>query len=198
MPYPAIKLELTTYHRDGSFETIPGNMADVLPIEHDAMKLALSSGRQAGLDGNPPVGAVLIDHDSGKSWGAKTIDKTSGVLLDHAEIRVYGMAAETVGDDLSNCSLVTTAQPCNTCTSPYAEGKIGRIVFAAPRAAIFAATEIMRPRKLNMHELLVDGDTHTQVIGGYMGRQALKNFIAWSEMRQATSTQPKKPRAKVR
>ena len=47
-------------------------------------------------------------------------------------------------------------------------------------------------------DLLVDGDTATQVIGGYMGKQALKNFIAWSEMKQATSSKPKRAGTKVR
>ncbi|HSX17620.1 MAG TPA: deaminase [Patescibacteria group bacterium] len=156
--------------------------AELTEAEEEAMALCLAMGRSALTRGNPPVGAVLLDNERGLSWGAMTIDKTTPHILGHGEVRAYGQAHEVVGDQLQNCTLVTTAQPCNTCTCPYAEGQIGRIVFAAPRSAIYAVSGLMRPREINMPDLLRDGNTTTVVMQGHRARDALASFATWGEL----------------
>lgn len=156
---------------------------EISEMEKHAMALGFDFAEEALREGNPPVGAVLIDHESGQLWGAKTDDNTSGDILGHAELRAYGLAKDTVGRELENCTLVTTAQPCNTCTSPYAEGKIGKIIYAAPRKKIFEVSGIMRARKINMGDLLEDGQTDTFVTEGYEADRSLDLFAVYGILR---------------
>lgn len=183
---PSIELRTTHYYRDLSYvHSQTAGEPYITELENTAMDMAMKLGEEALADGNPPVGAVLIDNKAGQTWGAKTVDKTTPRLLAHAEIRAYEAAQPTVGDDLTGCTLVTTAQPCNTCTSPYAEGKIGKIIYAAPRWAIYQVSGIMRRRSINMHELLIDGDTETVVVEGYRAEQALGTFALYGLLRSA-------------
>ena len=184
---PHVEIRTTHYYRDGEFVFGHASEAYVTEMEQRAMDICFTLGEQALQDGNPPIGAVLINNETGQFWGAKTIDKTTPKLLGHAEVLAYEMAHSNndVSDDLRNCTLVSTAQPCNTCISPYAEGKIGKVVYAAPRWAIFQLAGIMRKRTINMHELLLDGDTETLVIEGYQAEKCLGNFALWKILKEA-------------
>src|SRR5487761_1389966 len=182
MSFPEVELKSTQYHRDGSFETTEVALTE---IETRAMDMVIALGEEALHDGNPPIGAVIIDYDSGQMVGGKTIDKTTPRLLAHAEIRAYNLAQNKLGDDLKNAVLLSSAQPCTTCTPPYAEGKIGKIIFGAPRWAIFEVAGIMRPRRINLHELLTDGDTETTVTEGYRAEEILGMFSLWASLRDA-------------
>ena len=157
--------------------------AEITDTEHEALLFCLSLGRKALEGGNPPVGAVLLDNLRGLAWAAMTVDKTTPDILGHAEVRAYNAARTTVGDQLQDCTLVTTAQPCHTCTCPYAEGKIGRVVFAAPRSDIYQVSGLMRPRKINMPDLLRDGNTNTLTIQGHLAGRALTYFATWGALR---------------
>ncbi|HEX5744495.1 MAG TPA: deaminase [Candidatus Saccharimonadales bacterium] len=168
----------THYTPDGSFRVVE---ADLSELEMHAMDMSMDLAEQALRGGNPPVGAVLIDLGSEQVWGASTSDKTERHIMAHAEMRAYDQAQPTVGDELEDCVLVTTSQPCTSCTPPYVEGKIGRIIYAAARSEVWPVTGIMRPRNINMHELLVDGKTDTTVIGGYRAEEALAKFALWGQ-----------------
>lgn len=180
---PSVELSANLYLPDGGVTPVEAEISD---LEKRSMELCLELGELALQDGNPPIGAVLLDRKRNLVYGSgTTIDKTVPTILGHAEIMAYRKAEPTVGDDLRECTLVTTAQPCNTCTSPYAEGKIGKIIYAAPRSAIFEVSGLMRPRKINMHELLVDGATETTVVEGFGANQSLKKFARWRKMQDA-------------
>lgn len=185
---PSVELSANLYLPDGSVTPVEAEISD---LEKKAMGLCLELGELALQDGNPPIGAVLLDRKRNVVHGsATTVDKTMPTILGHAEIRAYMEAEPTVGDDLRECTLVTTAQPCNTCTSPYAEGKIGKIIYAAPRKTIFEVSGLMRPRKINMPDLLADGDTETVVVEGLSANQALKKFVKWGKIQKDKATDP--------
>lgn len=187
---PPIDLEGFQYYPDTSIQS---ENPLVNPLENAAMTMCFALAQEALTNGNPPIGAVLIDRSrrGGRTWGAKTTDKTNPRLLAHAEVRVYEDAHKQLADDLSNCTLVTTAEPCVTCSAPYAEGKIGRIILAAPRAAVREVTTtashpgLMRKRKINMHDIIKDGSTQTQVVSGWRAAEALKLFADWAVYREA-------------
>ncbi|HLZ14487.1 MAG TPA: deaminase [Candidatus Saccharimonadales bacterium] len=157
--------------------------AEVTDSERAAMERCLELGHIAMRNGNPPIGAVLLDHKSDQSWEAVTDDKTTGNLLGHAELNAYIAARATVGGDLRSCTLVTTAQPCTTCIGPLAEGKLGRVVFAAPRREIRLVSRLMRTRIYDMDDSLWDGDTTTMVLRGHLASDALRQFAIWPALR---------------
>lgn len=164
----------------GNFESVPVELSD---LEQEAMARCVALGGIALETGNPPVGAILLDHDRGLQWEDVTTDKTSRNLQGHAELGLLRQATPTVGNDLRNCTLVTTAHLCNTCTAPYAEGNIGRIVCGVPRSAVWQVARLMRPRKINMHDLLLDGDIDTTVTTGLKTEEILRNFVTWAVLR---------------
>lgn len=182
------ELVATHYLPDGSFQAVE---AKLLEPEIHAMDTAFDLADQALQSGNPPVGAVLLDRERSLLWAASTADKTDNhIVIGHAEVRAYHLAQPTVGDRLEDCTLVTTCQPCSSCTPPYAEGKIGRIIYAASRTAVWETTNyrLMRSRRINMHELLADGATDTVVIGGYRQTTALAKFVRWTELHPELTT----------
>lgn len=146
------------------------------------MEIALDEAGEALSEGNPPIAAVLIDHDSGILWGGKTVDKTEGHLMRHAELRVYDLAQPVLNDNLENCTLVSTSQLCSSCTPHYAEGRIGKIIIGAQREMVYPLTGIMRPRKINMPELIEDGNTDTLVIENFMALRSLQLFVKYGRL----------------
>lgn len=169
------------YLPNGSFYSIEAELSD---LEISAMYTALAYADEALSDGNPPVGAVLLDRANDREWGASTADKTNKhLVLGHAEVRAYDLAQPKVGDQLEDCTLVTTSQLCTSCAPHFAEGKIGKVVYAASRREIWEATgkTLMRQRRVNMHEALSDGATNTVVVGGYKRAEALAKFMVWAE-----------------
>jgi tRNA(Arg) A34 adenosine deaminase TadA len=179
MALPEIALESTLYLPNDGFKPVETQLSS---FDEHLMGLCFDLAEMALSEGNPPVGAQLYSSRTGQTWGAKTIDKTNRRLMGHGEVRAYNDAAESLGDDLSDCTLITTSEPCVTCTAPYAEGQIGRIIFAAPRPAIRQVSGLMRSRNINMHDLLVDGNTRTVVTSGYQAERALALFSTWGEL----------------
>lgn len=154
---------------------------EITDTEAAAFDLAFELGREALEDGNPPCGAVLLVNDGEHLYGGKTHDKTSRDIMGHAELVSYREAQHLVGDDLTQSTLTTTAVPCDTCINPYAEGKIRKIIASAPRRYVYPLSGIMRPRKINAHELLHDGATETILIMNYRLEKVLAQFAIYGK-----------------
>ncbi|HEX7963849.1 MAG TPA: deaminase [Candidatus Saccharimonadales bacterium] len=179
---PRVPILGTQYYPDKRIE--PAS-PDLEPLEEQLLVACLSMGELALLNGNPPIGAVLLNRETGAFWGALTVDKTRRTIFGHAEVRAYFLAEDTVGDQLENCTLITTAQPCSSCTPPYAEGKIGRIVYAAPRDKVREVCDLMRERDFNLPQAVADGKTTTTVIEGHHAPEALAAFAVWGQLHKA-------------
>ncbi len=182
MSFPELKPNAVRYHPDETVEQLRGPVVTT-DVEDSAMSLALSLAAVSLQNGNPPVGAVLINNATGKTWANRTDDKTTRNLVRHGEMVAYFDAQPEVGDDLSDCTLVTTAELCSSCTPHYAEGRIGKIIYAAPRAYVFPLTNIMRPRNINMPDLLKDGNTDTTVIENYRMIESLGLFATYGALK---------------
>lgn len=168
----------TAWHYTPNGDVFPAEPV-VTDIERGAMTWALQLAEEALHDGNPPVGAVLLVNSGEHSIGAKTHDKISRNLMGHAELVAYEDAHKIIGDDLSGSTLITTAVPCTSCTPHYAEGKIGKVIAAAPRRLIYPLAGIMRPRAINMHDLLADGETDTTVVLNHRLTESLGKFATY-------------------
>lgn len=169
------------YMPDGSVAEVDPELSD---LEQDAGDFAHALAQEAFRDGNPPVGAVLLVNQGERAFGAKTHDKTSLKINGHAEVVAYEDAYKIVGDDLSAATVMSTANLCSTCTPLYAEGKIGKIVTAAPRRFIYQLPGLMRPRNINMHELLADGETDTISIINYQLERSLALFALYGKLKE--------------
>ena len=98
-----------------------------------AMELALGQARAAGLRGEVPVGAVVIDGASGETLAATgnrcEADHDPSA---HAEMLALRAAAAKLGvSRLAGCDLYVTLEPCPMCAQAASFFRVRRLYFGA-------------------------------------------------------------------
>ncbi|HEY5072642.1 MAG TPA: nucleoside deaminase [Caulobacteraceae bacterium] len=98
------------------------------------MRIALKEAQAAGLAGEVPVGAAIIDPASGAVLArAGNAPIAASDPTAHAEILCLRAAAARLGAyRLTGLTLVVTLEPCAMCAGAISHARIGRLVFAAP------------------------------------------------------------------
>ena len=95
------------------------------------MNIALKEAYKAYKNDEIPVGAVIIDNNSGKiiSKGYNKKEKKN-ISIFHAEIDAIIKASKKLNNwRLNNCTLYVTLYPCKMCLSVIEESKIKRVVY---------------------------------------------------------------------
>jgi tRNA(Arg) A34 adenosine deaminase TadA len=97
------------------------------------MARAFAEAEAAGLRGEVPVGAAVVDSRSGRVLAAagnrteQDADPTA-----HAEILAIRAAAKAVGEPrLPDCDLYVTLEPCAMCAAAIAFARIRRVYYGA-------------------------------------------------------------------
>jgi len=98
-----------------------------------AMALALDAAQKAAIQGEVPVGAVVLDPMTGKIIACAgngpigAHDPTA-----HAEILALRAAGVVLGNyRLTDLTLVVTLEPCAMCAGAISHARIGRLVYGA-------------------------------------------------------------------
>lgn len=100
-------------------------------------------GRAAGEKGNPPVGAVLVKNNEIFSEAAE-VTRSKNDITCHAEIEAIRIAVKKTGNnDLSDCTLFTTHEPCVMCSYVIRFHKIKKVVFLHEVEYLGGATSSM-------------------------------------------------------
>ncbi|MBT3359601.1 MAG: nucleoside deaminase [Rhodospirillales bacterium] len=97
------------------------------------MDHAFEQARAAGLRGEVPVGAVLVDASSGAiiSAAGNRVEET-GDPTAHAEMLLIQEGARKFGRPrLSACDLYVTLEPCPMCAAAISFARIRRLFFGA-------------------------------------------------------------------
>lgn len=96
------------------------------------MQQALREAREALAEGEIPVGAVIVSHDTLLARCHNGTERLHDVTA-HAEMMAVTAAAEMLGAKyLTDCTLYVTLEPCLMCAGALAWAQIGRIVYGAP------------------------------------------------------------------
>ena len=98
------------------------------------MRIALACAQDAADRGEAPIGAVVVDPESGEviaKAGNSPISLNDPTA--HAEILALREAAQKLGNyRLTGLTLVVTLEPCAMCAGAISHARIGRLVFGAP------------------------------------------------------------------
>lgn len=148
----------------------------------DPMALALEQARQAGEEGEVPVGAVIMRNGvvlaAGRNKPRAMHDPTA-----HAEIVAIRAAALVLGDErLPGCDLYVTLEPCTMCAGAVLAARVGRLVFAAwdeKAGAVGSTLDVIRDRR---------GAHDVEVLGGFRAAEGAALLTAFFAGRRGGAT----------
>jgi tRNA(adenine34) deaminase len=125
------------------------------------MGAALDLARAAGVSGDVPIGAVVLD-PAGVVIGASGNEREA--VADptaHAEVLALRRAGAALGSwQLTGCTLVVTLEPCTMCAGALVLARVRRLVFGAwdPKAgAVGSLWDVVRDRRLNHRPEVIGG-----------------------------------------
>jgi tRNA(adenine34) deaminase len=124
------------------------------------MQIALDLACQAALNGEVPVGAIIVKDGEIIGRGSNTPiglhDPTA-----HAEIIAMREAAQHLGNyRLVDCALYVTLEPCAMCSGAMQHARIAKLVYGAsdPKTgACGSVINLMSEPKLNHHTEVLAG-----------------------------------------
>ena len=95
------------------------------------MSEALKLAKEAFLEGEVPVGAVVVKDGEIISTGRNRREKTKNALS-HAEIEAINAACEKLGGwRLWQCDIYVTLEPCPMCSGAIVNARIPNVYFGA-------------------------------------------------------------------
>ena len=96
------------------------------------MNAALEEARVAAVEGEAPVGAVIVGEDGAVVAAARNASIATHDPSGHAEIRAMRAAGAALGNyRLTGLTLFVTLEPCAMCAGAISHARIGRLVIAA-------------------------------------------------------------------
>jgi len=145
----------------------------------EPMARALALAAEAGVDGDVPVGAVVIDPAGVIIGEGRNIREIAHDPTGHAEVVALRAAAEAHGGwNLEDHTLVVTLEPCVMCAGAILQARIGRVVFGAwddKAGAAGSMYDLLRDRRLPYR---------AEVIGGIRAEEATAQLRDFFESRR--------------
>ncbi|MFV1922823.1 MAG: tRNA adenosine(34) deaminase TadA [Methylotenera sp.] len=137
-------------------------------IHAQFMQVALDLAKQAAINGEVPVGAIVVKDGEIIGRGSNAPISLSDPSA-HAEIQALRDAAKTMNNyRLIDCTLYVTLEPCVMCTGAIQHARIAKLVYGAsdPKTgACGSVVNLMSENKLNHH---------TEALGGVMAEECGK------------------------
>ena len=96
------------------------------------MGLALELAREAGSDGEAPVGCVVVNGSGTVIGSGRNRRERSRAATAHAELEAIDGACRTLGDwRLSGCTLYVTLEPCPMCAGAVIMSRVDNLFYGA-------------------------------------------------------------------
>ena len=147
-------------------------------IHAQFMQVALDLAKQAAINGEVPVGAIVVSKGEIIGRGSNSPISLSDPSA-HAEIQALRDAAKTLNNyRLIDCTLYVTLEPCVMCTGAIQHARIAKLVYGAsdPKTgACGSVVNLMAENKLNHH---------TEVFAGVLADECGKLLSAFFKERR--------------
>jgi tRNA(Arg) A34 adenosine deaminase TadA len=109
----------------------------------DRLRLAIDAAERARAHGNHPFGALLCDSDGAVLLTAENSVNTAHDCTGHAELNLVRAAgAAFPAEQLAQCTLYSSTEPCAMCSGAIHWSGIGRVVYALSEVDLY---EIVGP-----------------------------------------------------
>ncbi len=169
MTFPASRLRQLSGNDRAYAMQVQVNSPDLVTDE-DYMRRALSLAKAGGVQGEVPVGAVVVlgGEIIGEGYNAPISrhDPTA-----HAEIQAMRAAAQRIGNyRLAGASLYVTLEPCAMCAGAMMHARVARVVFGAAdlkTGACGSVINLFAQRRLNHHAEVI-GDVLVEECGALL------------------------------
>lgn len=146
---------------------------EISKTNNQFMAVALELAKTAKGLGDHPFGAIVVCGDEIVGKG-KCEDSTTGDVTDHAEMLAIREACHNLKkNNLSDCKIYTTNEPCLMCSAAIFQAKIKHVVVGLERDAI---PHYLRPRKIRMSHLAKDSGYEVLISTGILKEEILKQF----------------------
>ena len=112
----------------------------VSDVDVRMMERAISLARQAALNGEVPIAAIVYRGEEILAEAANNRERAADPT-GHAEVVAIREAGRKLGEwRLSECSMVVTLEPCPMCAGATVNARIGRLIYGAtdPKAGACA------------------------------------------------------------
>ena len=122
-------------------------------MDHEQnMHLALALARDAGENGDVPVGCVIADRDGNVIGRGRNRREEGRDATAHAEIEAIRDACRARGSwRLDDCVLYVTLEPCPMCAGAIINARIPRVVFGAREENTGACGSVLDLFSENFH-----------------------------------------------
>jgi tRNA(adenine34) deaminase len=100
-------------------------------MEEYFMKEALKQAKKALINGDIPVGAIIVRDNEIISKAYNMREKTKSVI-NHAEIIAINKASRVLKDwRLNDCKMYVTLEPCEMCIEVIKQARIKKVIYGA-------------------------------------------------------------------
>lgn len=142
-------------------------------VEEDFIREAIEEAKFAKASGEWPFGAVIVRDGKIIARAACTETGTKNVL-GHAELQAINAACIALAtNNLSDCTIYGTNEPCLMCAAAIFQAKIPRVVFSLSRTDL---PHLLRERKLRIDDLATDVGYDVKIERGILKEDVLKLF----------------------
>jgi tRNA(Arg) A34 adenosine deaminase TadA len=141
--------------------------------DEDFIREAIEEATFAKAAGEWPFGAVIVRNGEVIARAACTETGTKNVL-GHAELQAINAACNALAtNNLSDCTIYGTNEPCLMCAAAIFQAKIPRAVFSLSRTDL---PHLLRERKLRIDDLAADVGYEVKIDRGILKNEVLQLF----------------------
>jgi tRNA(adenine34) deaminase len=161
----------------------------VSDIDLRMMERCIELSRTASPDGEFPFASLVCQGEVVVSEAINEVYRETDVTR-HAELMAVSEAQKTLGrNDLSDCTLYSTVEPCAMCSFPVRETRISKVVFAirSPVMGGFSKFGILQDAELSKVVPEIFGEP-PEIVGGVLVSEAERvwcncNPLVWAFIR---------------